>query len=559
MASLNPITGVLGKKGAAHLLRRATWGPGPADIEAFAALTASAALDTLFAPPAVPAPPVDVLTGDSWVNPPTKPVAIEDVNSDQDTLFNFFRAWHLEQMRKSGNNLQERITYFYHTHLPAAWSVIGSSEAVYYQNALFRYYAFGNFKTLFKKICLDNAMLRYIDGETNDKDSPNENFAREMFELYSIGRGPQLAEGNYTNYTEDDIKAACRVLTGWRFDPTFTNLDPDTSIPAGKLETENSTGLPVTELAVRHDKDPKVFTAAFGNQTIQPDEIIETLATKEAASKEFDDLIEMIFAREETARFICRKLYRFFVYWKISAEVETDIINPLATTFRTGNYEMEPVLRQLLASEHFYDTDTPVTSDNSIGALIKTPLEIIIGSLRFFDVEMPATLSDLYEKSYLNGILPMILEQGLDFYEPIDVSGYPPYSQEPTYNRDWITPNAIGHRYHFSNILMGRLDEGGDYGFQLDVVDWVRNSGNISDPSNAETLVQTLTLNLLAVEIDTDRYNYFLNDVFLDNLAPATWTTEWNLYTSGGNDDVVRAQLETLVAALMQTPEFQLF
>ncbi len=479
MASLNPFTGPLGEKNAAHLLRRATWGPAPADIKSFAEKTATEALDVLFTIPPVPSPPVDLKTGATWVAPPAYPAAIESVNSSQDVLFGYFKAWHIEQMRLSGNNLKERITYFYHTHLPAAWTKIASSEALYYQNVLYRHYAFGNFKDFFKKICLDNAMLRYIDGDSNDKDSPNENFAREMFELYSIGRGPQIAEGNYTNYTEDDIKAACRVLTGWRFDDTFSYADPDTGIPAGKPETELSQGLPATELAVRHDKDPKVFTAAFGNQTIAPAVIIEDLATRDAAIQEFDDLIEMIFARPETARFICRKLYRFLVYWDISAEVETDIIGPLATTFVNGQYEMEPVLRQLLASQHFFDTDTAPTADNSIGAIIKSPLELIVGSLRFFNVDMPASLTDLYNKAYGNGILPMLFDQGLDFYEPIDVSGYPPYSQHPSYNRDWITPNAIGNRYHFSNILMGRLNEGGDYGFKLDIVDWVKNSGNI--------------------------------------------------------------------------------
>jgi uncharacterized protein (DUF1800 family) len=559
MASLNAIAGALGEKNAAHLLRRATWGPTPAAIKSFAAFTAEGALDALFTEPALPSPPIDLLTGSSWVNPPSYPKAIEDTNSGQDTLFNYFRAWHIEQMRLSGNNLKERITYFYHSHLPAAWSVIGSSEALYYQNALFRHYAFGNFKTLFKKICLDNAMLRYIDGESNDKDTPNENFAREMFELYSIGRGDQIAEGNYTNYTETDIQAACRILTGWRFDDTFTNPDPDTNIPTGKMETEPAASDPGTDLAVRHDTDPKVFTAAFGSQTIQPEALIDDLATREAAAKEFDDLIEMIFAQEETARFICRKMYRFFVYWDITAEVETDIIHPLATTFRSNDYEIEPVLRQLLASEHFYDSDTPATTDNSIGALIKSPLEIIVGSLRFFDVQMPVSVNDLYNKSYIGAILPFTLDQGIDFYEPIDVSGYPPYSQEPGFNRDWITPNAIAHRYHFSNILMGRLDEGGDYGFQLDIVDWVRYSGNISDPASADDVVQTLTKYLLAVEIDTARSDYFLNQVFLDELPALTWTTEWNLYTSSGNDDVVRGRLELLVASLMQTPEFQLF
>jgi len=559
MASLNPFTGPLGEKNAAHLLRRATWGPTPADIKSFAEKSVTEALDVLFILPPVPSPPVDLKTGATWVAPPAHPAAIESVNSSQDVLFDYFKAWHIEQMRLSGNNLKERITYFYHTHLPAAWTKIASSEALYYQNVLYRHYAFGNFKDFFKKICLDNAMLRYIDGDSNDKDSPNENFAREMFELYSIGRGPQIAEGNYTNYTEDDIKAACRILTGWRFDDTFSYTDPDTGIPAGKLETELSQGQPATELAVRHDKDPKVFTAAFGNQTIAPALITEDLATRDAAKQEFDDLIEMIFARPETARFICRKLYRFMVYWDISTEVETDIIGPLATTFLNSQYEMEPVLRQLLASQHFFDTDTAPTADNSIGAIIKSPLELIVGSLRFFNIDMPASLTDLYNKAYGNGILPMLFDQGLDFYEPIDVAGYPPYSQQPSYNRDWITPNAIGNRYHFSNILMGRLNEGGDYGFKLDIVDWVKNPENIANPSSAGELVQTLTKYLLAVEIDTDRYNYFLNDIFLDNLPDTTWISEWSLYGSSGDDTVVRERLETLVASIMQTPEFQLF
>jgi uncharacterized protein (DUF1800 family) len=559
MASLNPFTGALGEKNASHLLRRATWGPTPADIKSFATKTAAEALDELFTETALPSPPVDLKTGESWVNPPTAPVAIESVNSEQNTLFNYFRAWHMEQMRLSGSNLRERITYFFHTHLPTAWSVIGSSEAVYYQNALFRHYAFGNFKAFFKKICLDNAMLRYIDGDTNDKDSPNENFAREMMELYSIGRGAQISEGNYTNYTEDDIKAACRVLTGWQFDETFTYPDPDTGIPAGKLKTEPSQGLPVTDLAVRHDKSAKVFTAAFGNQTLQPSEIIEDQPTKAAAIKEFEDMIEMIFAQDETARFICRKLYRFFVYWDIAGEVETDIIEPLAATFRDNDYEMKPLLRQLLSSQHFYDADTAITTDDSKGALIKSPLELIIGSLRFFSIEMPSTLSDLYNKSYIAGILPLIPDQGLDFYEPIDVSGYPPYSQSPSYNRDWITPNAIGHRYHFSNILMGRLEEGGDYGFRLNIVDWVKNSGHISDPSNAAEVVQMFTNYMLAVEMDTARYTYFLNEIFLENLSAETWTTEWTSYISSGDATVVKEKLETIVASLMQTPEFQLF
>lgn len=82
----------------------------------------------LFTIPPVPSPPVDLKTGETWVAPPEHPVAVESVNSSQDVLFSYFKAWHIEQMRLSGNNLKERITYFYHTHLPVAWTKIGSSE-----------------------------------------------------------------------------------------------------------------------------------------------------------------------------------------------------------------------------------------------------------------------------------------------------------------------------------------------------------------------------------------------------------------------------------------------
>jgi uncharacterized protein (DUF1800 family) len=558
MASLNPVTGQLGEKRAAHLLRRATWGPTIGSIKSFASLTADQALTNLFNEPPVPAPPVDLMTGASWVNPPSQPAAGVS-NSEQSVLFSYFQSWHLEQMRKSGDNLRERITYFLHSHLPVAWTVVGSSEAIYYQNALYRFYAFGNFKKLFKKVCLDNAMLRYISGESNDKDSPNENFAREMFELYSIGRGVQIGDGNYTNYTEGDIKAACRILTGWRFDDTFTNLDAETQIPAGKLETEFSQDQVPVEIATRHEPEPQTFSAAFQSQTIAPFELSGDLATKAAAIKEFDDLIEMIFAQQETARFIVRKLYRFFVYYKIETDIENEIIVPLANTFRTSGYELKPLLEQLFRSEHFYDIDNAVTSDDNVGAIIKSPLEIIIGSLRFFNVEMPASLSDLYNKSYIGGILGFISEQGLDFYEPIDVAGYPPYHQEPSFNRDWITPSNLAYRYHFSFVLLGNMSEASDYGFKLDIVDWVKNSGYISDPSDAAALVQTLTKYLLAVELNEDRNNYFLNAVFLENLPLSTWQYEWSAYISSSDPTVVRERLETLVSAIIQTPEYQLF
>ena len=251
MPPLDKITGTLGNKNAVHLLRRATFGPTAQNIASFSSMNIDQAMNQLFATVPAPQPPVDPQTGSTWLNP-----SATGLNSSQEDLTDYFMAWHLEQMRKSDTSIKERIVWFLHSHIPTRRSLVTRSEYIYYQNALFRYYAFGSFKTLFRKICVDNAMLIYLDNATNDVSSPNENFAREMMELYSIGRGPQIEEGNYTNYTESDIREAARVLTGYMADETFLNNDADTGIPIGQLKTVLSGG---SEIANRHDPGQKQF------------------------------------------------------------------------------------------------------------------------------------------------------------------------------------------------------------------------------------------------------------------------------------------------------------
>src|SRR5690606_6539068 len=156
--------------------------------------------------------------------------------------------------------------------------VLFRSRALYFQNHLFRMYALDgtnpdplvNFKTLTKKTCVDNAMLRLLDGSLNVKGSPNENNARELLELYTIGRGLEgtrpagTGEGDYIVYREQDVQEAARILSGWEFDEDFLTLDADTNLPRGRVRGS------ITN-ASSHDNDPKVFSDRFGNQTIQAD------------------------------------------------------------------------------------------------------------------------------------------------------------------------------------------------------------------------------------------------------------------------------------------------
>ena len=469
----------------------------------------------------------------------------------------------MDVMRRAPSTLKERITWFYHTHLPARWTKILSSEAMYYQNCLYRHYAYGSFKDLFRKICVDNAMLVYLDGSTNRKNSPNENFAREMLELYSIGKGPEVAEGDYTNYTEDDVRQATRVLTGWMFDDSFSHLDDDTGLPAGKLRTHTA-GDGVTLLATEHDTGQKTFSSRFGGQTLEPQTVTEGFATAEAAGAELDEMIDMIFAQQETARFITRKLYRFFVYHFITPEVESGVIEPLAQVLRNNGYSITEMLKVLLKSQHFYDAEDALTANDNRGALIKSPVDLFTGLFRLFNIQFPDRDTDA-ESFYgdMGYVVSRLVDQGLNFYEPFEVAGYPAYHQIPGYNRNWITTYALAHRYEAGGILMKTLDQNTDRSFYLDVVDWVKNSGNISDPSDCLELMDVLLASLFAVELTRERYDYFLYTVFLEfpenpTYARGLWSTAWGNYESSGDDTEVRPLLERLLAALIQTPEFQL-
>lgn len=553
MASLVQITGTLGVQNAAHFLRRTTFGPTRTAIDEFAAKTVTQAIADIMQPSAAPAAPLDPETGENWLPKP------DDSNSGDDSLFEYFKGWFMELMRTSGMNITEKMTFFWHAFLPADHTLIQNSTSLYYQNALYRQYALGNLRDLMKKVAVDNAMLVYIDNTLNIRFNPNENFARELMELYTIGKGPQIGPEDYTNYTETDVKQAARVLTGIIHNFDFDTIDPDTGLPRGKVKLNDQLQ------AENHDAGIKVFTEKFNNTEIAPDAtdpamMIDGMATEAGFYYELSSFIDMIYAQEETSKFFCRKLYRYFVYYKITDEIEQDIIIPLAATLRANNFEVQPVLEQLLASEHFFDLNNLVDTEINIGALIKSPMELTVGAFRFFNIAMPTDLNDLYEMSYRQSISRMLTNQGIDFYAPIDVAGYPPYHQVPAYNRNWISPNSLAQRYNLSNDLInGKENESGVMLYQLDIVAYVEDTTNVSDASDPAILVKELTDYMFTQTIPQERFDYFLNDVLLDTLMPEEWTEAWTDYQATGDDSNVRSQLERLFHAIIQTPEYQLF
>jgi uncharacterized protein (DUF1800 family) len=564
---LPQLAGTLGRKRATHLLHRATFGATKAQIDSFANLTANQALTQLFQAQPVPALPLDLKTSVEWVNDAPTPA-----NSEDGDLQEFFKGWWIGQMLKTNTSIREKIVFFLHSHFTVRQEVVGSSRALYFQNVLFRRFALDgvadpdiNFKTLTQKISIDNAMLVLLDGRLNVNGAPNENYARELLELYSIGRGlegtfPPTSElGDYFYFTEQDVQAAARVLSGWDIDDTFTTLDPDTDIPQGVVKSNGT-------LATQHDNKPKEFSARFGNAVIQGDPALMQggLPTQASVLDELDQLIELIYAQPETARNICRKIYRFFVYYDITPDIEANIIPNLVATFQSNGYKIQPVIRDLLGSQHFYDANAGVNDDN-FGAIIKSPLDLITGTLKFLEFTMPNDQTDL-ENFYATtaNIVRLMADQGMNFLNPYDVAGYEAYHQFPVYNRFWITTNSLTQRYNLISQIFGLpmpTDEMGT--IRIDLYQFVKSRFD-AVALDVDALIRALASYLLplsteSTEITTERYNYF-KARFLDIFDLTYWQTEWVAAT--GNEmsrNGVRTRLEALFNAMLQTPEYQLF
>jgi uncharacterized protein (DUF1800 family) len=552
MASLSPYQGVLGHRLAAHLLRRSSYRYTKPRVDALAQMTATQAVISLLVPN-VPklaqptyGPPLDPTVAPvAWVNPPGTPSPLPT----QDFLLRQYVAnwWMHEALHDEG--IHSKMMFFYHQNYIVSAQQLQSTNFFDYL-ALIRFYALGNAKRLAYKMVADNMMLFYLNNDTNTAGNPNENFAREFLELFTIGKGPETGPGDYTNYTEDDIREAARLLTGWRKSArTVANQDAETGIVAGK---PNQT---------LHDKTAKQFSYRFDNQVIQGGQNAAGIYT------ELQQFVDMIFAKKETARLLARRLYRFFVCRHITPEIETDIIDPLATTIQSNNYEVLPALKQLLNSKHFYDADDSDNKDEIVGSMIKSPLELSLQAISFFGIPIPdpTTQNGIHHQRFYNGAVRtrMMNLAGMPIFFPSDVAGYPAYYQEPDYNRAWFNSSTIISRYKLPQILLtGKNTIGGsvnvEIGAKLNIVPWVRNAGIITEPREPDLLVRDMVHYLLPETPDQQRMSYFLNDILLDNLPANDWTYEWDNYLATGVETEVQIGLGKLINAIMYAPEFQL-
>lgn len=611
---LDPLNEQLTPKRAAHLLRRATFGGSKTQIDTVGNMNSSAAVDMLFdtiVPQ--PAPPIDLKTGREWVTR-----GFQDGENDNTfVLVDYFLQWFLGQMMSPGiadtntalaHAARERLVYFLHTHFTTIESKVNNVRSLYFQNQLYRLFATNNsvlpngkslnFKSLTVKVSIDNAMIRLLDGDTNVKggvNGVNENYARELFELYSIGRGlagtplpGDLEQGDYVVYKEADVRQAAYTLSGWEtalplegaFDPLDTEqttfgVDPDTLLPRGKVKGSK-------ENASQHDNTVKTFSNRLGGVAVTPDATLmpNGNATEESAIDEITQLIKILYDQPETARNICRRIYRFFV-WAPHTDAEAAnvelTIDDMVATFVANDYKLIPVVKQLLKSKHFYEAiDADPVADANFGAIIKSPIDLTLGTLKFFDITIPAMEEDPEEFYRLTRAIRATIgkdRQGMNFYEPFDVAGYEAYHQYPIYHRAWITPNTLGHRYDFVRGVVNGMDNvnGNEFVFnKFDAQDFIRIHFD-GQAADAKLLIRTLadyllpfsknltfddTADDLNSSLSSQRLNWFLAKMMGEAFDEAEWTTYWTTHPDVDPD--VRRALQNLLNAMLQTPEYQL-
>ena len=374
--------GALTREEARHLLVRGGFAAEPAEIATLEPLSRAQAVERLLREAGnaarTPAPAWTV----GWTPP-----RLRDLSSEERRLLRRqnrergleLKGWWMREMATSPAPLTEVMTLFWHNHFTSSLRKVKAPVLLYRQNVLFREEALGNFARLLHAVARDPAMLVYLDGARSRKDAPNENFARELFELFTLGEG---------HYREADVKDAARAFTGW------------------SLERRSGT------FHLRkgwHDGGDKMVLGHRGR---------------------FDgeDVIALLLDRPRTAAFVVEKLWRAFV----SETPEPAEVQRLAKLFREAGYEIKPLLAAVFTSEAFW-------APENRGRLIKSPVDLLVGTVRLFDLPV----EDYADLARLSRRL------GQDLFDPPNVKGWPGGS-------DWITTASLLDR----QALLARVTGG---------------------------------------------------------------------------------------------------
>jgi len=492
------------RKKATHLYKRLATGISPQTVNAALGQSPSDIVDVLFdealglAPTTVP----------SWATKSKKEYENEGIEFDEINSDNMFE-WQLQFLKDlQTNRLRERMTLFWSNHFVTEKNSYrcGSYMVSYYE--MLQTNALGNFKDFVHDIGLSDAMLAYLNGLDNTKQKPNENYARELYELFTLGE-----ENEDIEYTQQDIIETSKALTGYNNRIDCEGVDGDCKCQPIIYNPEN------------FDNSVKTIFGLTGNWN-------------------YKDAIDILFSQKPLliAKFIMGKLYRFFV----SPQMNDDVVNELAEDFVNADFELIVPLKKLFKSEHFFD-------DKIIGTLIKSPIDYFINFLNVtgfstdFDLERPSN------QLFFNYARNM----GQELFQPVDVAGW-----QGDY--DWINTSSLVVRWESLSFYMWRLfnTRNDATGVPEEYRQFAKEvAASISiDISNGNAFADQLVLDIIHTFIPqgftTENDYEALITIFKEagGTQPQYYTNgRWHLDYKG-----IPHQVYQLLEALIRIPEFQL-
>jgi uncharacterized protein (DUF1800 family) len=380
----------MGAADARHLLVRSGFAPTQAEVNALAGQPREQAVDAIiaqakaarpkFAPPAFVGQPVPVM--DRLLKSREEQQAMRQQQLREGAEI---KAWWLREMVESPTPLAERMTLFWHNHFATSQQKVGRSMGMWNQHQLLRANALGNFKTLVHGIAKDPAMLIYLDGANSRKDAPNENFAREVMELFTLGEASQGG-----GYSEQDIKEAARAFTGWSVERDDFSYKFRPNI---------------------HDAGAKTVLGKTGNFT-------------------GEQVIDVLLEQPQAAKFIVGKLWLEFV----SPKPDAKEVERIAKRFQASGYDTSAALRELLLTDAFW-------AAANRGSLIKSPVDLVVGTVRQFDFNYTDALPFALKSAQL----------GQNLLMPPNVKGWPGHT-------DWINTTTLLERKRFTEQLFRAVE-----------------------------------------------------------------------------------------------------
>jgi len=546
---LEAYTGTWGTAQKKHLLNRVLTGYGSRHLLDLNNLSLQKSLDLIFTPEKQPSVPVNDYDyeitkeetekqGFVYVEPGKEYVFTPEPKGAPAPRYSSFEAWLYRNMIQQGTSIHWCMVFFLHNLLVASG---GTVKMLYQHYMLLFNSSFESYKSTIYKITIDPMMLDYLNLQNSHKNKPDENYARELQELFTVGKGPN------SQYTEDDVSAMARLLVGWAFN----------------YESKENINGPITSSfnEVNHDTSDKQFSAFYGNRVIKG-------RNGQDGKKELDEAIDMLFSTNECALYLSRRLYQFFCYPIIDDTVEKNVIKPMADLLRKNNYELKVPLRALLGSAHFYDT-------SFYNSIIKSPIEFMFGFFKEFEMDLFNTISggdipkkfsdpltaNFYKFKNLQWEMSNI---GLNFNNPPSVSGWPAYYQEPVFDLFWINSDTIAKRSNSGNAIarwglyLGSGDIKGNVHLQIDKIKFVNS---LKSPDNIDLVIDETVERIMCAPISAKAKARIKASV-LEGNAASYYTQLYQSHMSKPTEETrstLSKRLENLFGALFQMGEIHLF